>query len=161
MNTPDPDPRPGSTRRDFLASLALGGMTAAALSASLPGCALFMSSVDPDVMLSPTGNTVFVPKTSLPWENGGGPTLVVGLEGRPDDKLLLLRAPDGEIIALSTTCTHRGCDVRWNDERHLIVCPCHGSEYDLNGGNLKGPAKRPLHRYAVQTRADGLEVALG
>ena len=161
MSTPDPRTQAASTRRDFLATLALGGVTAAALSASLPGCALFMSSVDPDVMLSSTGNTVFVPKTMLPWEEGGDAALVVGLEGRPDDKLLLLRAADGEIMALSTTCTHRGCDVRWNDERSLIVCPCHGSEYDVHGGNLKGPAKRPLHRYTVNARDDGLEVALG
>jgi cytochrome b6-f complex iron-sulfur subunit len=155
-----PDPGAEATRREFLARLAAGGAAAAALAAS-PGCAIFMSSVDPDVTLPVSGDTLLVPTSALPWEHGGGNALVVGVEGRPDDKLLLLRAPDGELIALSTTCTHRGCDVRWNSERGLIVCPCHGSEYDVHGGNLVGPAKRPLHRYTVDKRAEGLAVTLG
>jgi Rieske Fe-S protein len=165
MDTPHPRPEPdrqaGATRRDLLARLAVGGVTAAALSASLPGCALFMSSVDPDVALPVSNGTLLVPKSALPWEHGAGAALVIGVEGRPDDKVLLVHSSDGEIIALSTTCTHRGCDVRWNSDRGLIVCPCHGSEYDRHGANLKGPATRPLHRYTVEARTDGLAIALG
>ena len=160
MDTPDVDPSAGATRRAFLARLAAGGAAAAALAAT-PGCAIFMSSVDADIVLPVTNDTLVVPPSVLPWEHGGGAALIIGVEGRPDDKVLLIHASDGEIIALSTTCTHKGCDVRWNDMRGLIVCPCHGSEYDRFGGNLKGPATRPLHRYPVQTSADGLVIALG
>jgi len=154
MDTRDRPP----TRRDLLAQLALG-LTASA-AASLPGCALFLSSVEPDIVVPVNGTTLLIPRAALPWEHGGGDALVVGLAGRPDDKLLVLRAQDGELIALTTTCTHRGCDVRWNDERDRIVCPCHGSEYDVHGGNLKGPAKRPLQRYALSVGPEGLLVTL-
>ena len=76
-------------------------------------------------------------------------------KGRPDDKLLLLRAADGELIALSTTCTHRGCDVRWNSERGLIVCPCHGSSCDpATGDVVNGPARSALAPVSV-TVSDG------
>ncbi|HEX5011831.1 MAG TPA: ubiquinol-cytochrome c reductase iron-sulfur subunit [Planctomycetota bacterium] len=160
METPTPDASAGASRRDFLARLAAGGAAAAALAAS-PGCALFMSSVDPDIVLPVTNDTLVVPGSVLPWEHGEGAALVIGVEGRPDDKVLLIHSSDGELIALSTTCTHKGCDVRWNDQRGLIVCPCHGSEYDRHGGNLKGPATRPLHRYDVQSGPDGLVIKLG
>jgi nitrite reductase/ring-hydroxylating ferredoxin subunit len=157
MDTPRSDA--GSTRRDLLGRLALGGAAAAAC-AGLSGCALFMSSVEPDVTLIVDGGTLLVPRSVLSWERGLGNAMVVGLSGRKD-KLLLLKTPEGEIVALSTTCTHRGCDVRWSNEAGHIVCPCHGSEYDLHGGNLKGPATRPLRRYEVTSRPEALSIAVG
>jgi Rieske Fe-S protein len=149
----------GATRRDLLARLALGGAAAAAC-AGLSGCALFMSSVEPDITLIVDNGTLIVPHSTLAWERGLGNAMVVGLAGRKD-KLLLLRTPEGEIVALSTTCTHRGCDVRWSREAGHIVCPCHGSEYDLHGGNLKGPATKPLRRYEVTARPEALSIAVG
>lgn len=147
----------GATRRDLLARLALGG--AAVACTGLSGCALFMSSVEPDVKLMAENDQLLVPRGVLVWERGLGNAMVIGISEHKD-KLLLIRAPDGEIIALSTTCTHRGCDVRWNTEAGHIVCPCHGSEYDLHGGNLVGPATRPLRRYAVRDQGSALLILL-
>lgn len=55
------------------------------------------------------------------------------------------RAPGGEWLVVSGTCTHAGCDVQaglgpydgWQ-------CFCHGSTYDLSGRVRQGPARRNL-----------------
>jgi len=72
--------------------------------------------------------------------------------------IFVRRLDDGSWLALSTRCMHRGCQVEPTDDR--LVCPCHGSEYDLNGGVLQGPTERALVRYRVTRRDDGLVVHL-
>lgn len=61
-------------------------------------------------------------------------------------------------IALSTRCMHRGCEVEPADDR--LVCPCHGSEYDLKGAVLQGPTQLPLERFVVHETGDGLVIDL-
>lgn len=53
----------------------------------------------------------------------------------------LLRDAAG-FFALSATCTHLGCTVRWDSDQ--FACPCHGSLYDATGQVRQGPASRPL-----------------
>ena len=45
----------------------------------------------------------------------------------------------------SSHCTHLGCAIHEFKEGKL-VCPCHGSEFSLNGEAMKGPAYKPLER---------------
>jgi len=157
MDRPDPH----ASRRDLLAEgLRLGALVALATGAgALPGCALFVKTAEPDVVLQPVDGAVHLPRAALPWERGERSWLIVAVAGT-EDKLLVLRTPDGEVDVLTTTCTHRGCDVGYEASRNLVVCPCHGSEYDVHGGNVLGPAKRPLRRYTVQSGPDGLVVRL-
>jgi Rieske Fe-S protein len=54
-------------------------------------------------------------------------------------------SPSG-LSALSTTCTHLGCGVAWNEGRKAFLCPCHGGVYGADGGVLAGPPPRPLAR---------------
>lgn len=67
----------------------------------------------------------------------------------PDDQLpIFLRRVNGtDFIALSTKCTHRGCQVETGGTQ--LTCPCHGSAFSLSGERLQGPAERPLARFAV------------
>ena len=58
-----------------------------------------------------------------------------------DLPVFVLRVPGAGARALSTRCTHRGCEVEPASDR--LVCPCHGSEYSLDGAVLRGPAPRP------------------
>ena len=37
-------------------------------------------------------------------------------------------------------CTHLGCNVPWDQTEGLFVCPCHSSQFDLQGGVLNPPA---------------------
>jgi Rieske Fe-S protein len=59
------------------------------------------------------------------------------------------------INVLSNHCAHLGCPVRWHADKGLIVCPCHGGEYDINGGYRAGPPPHGLFRFAYEIREDG------
>lgn len=63
--------------------------------------------------------------------------------------------------AVANACTHAGCT--FSDDADLeagvIICNCHGSEFDLRtGAVLRGPAERPVRTYAVRIRGEQLEV---
>jgi Rieske Fe-S protein len=56
---------------------------------------------------------------------------------------------DSSLVALEDRCTHLGCRQKWNPERNLFECPCHGSEFDLSGEVKRGPASRALAKFRV------------
>jgi cytochrome b6-f complex iron-sulfur subunit len=61
----------------------------------------------------------------------------------------------GQIYALSTTCTHLGCTPNWLESANKFKCPCHGSGFYITGINFEGPAPRPLERWGVSIGDDG------
>ena len=70
-------------------------------------------------------------------------------------------SPDG-YVAYSRLCTHAGCSVaQYEDEAHVLVCPCHQSTFDLLDGArpVEGPAGRPLPQLPLAIDAGGYLVA--
>jgi cytochrome b6-f complex iron-sulfur subunit len=61
----------------------------------------------------------------------------------------------GQIFALSTTCTHLGCTPNWLESAQKFKCPCHGSGFKITGVNFEGPAPRPLERWGISISEDG------
>jgi len=55
-----------------------------------------------------------------------------------------------QFLALSDICTHMGCEVGCDQPTNRFLCPCHGSEYDLTGKNVAGPAPRPLDKLKTE-----------
>ena len=53
----------------------------------------------------------------------------------------------GQIVALSDTCTHLGCSVQYFSGVKQYHCPCHGSEYNVLGVVIHGPAVANLDHY--------------
>lgn len=51
---------------------------------------------------------------------------------------------DGEIHAISATCTHLGCTVGFNAAEATWDCPCHGSRFTTDGTVIHGPAAKNL-----------------
>lgn len=49
----------------------------------------------------------------------------------------------GQTRVFSSHCTHLGCVINKSHNGQLL-CPCHGSTFDMTGKPLKGPAIRPL-----------------
>ena len=43
--------------------------------------------------------------------------------------------------------------------RHFVICPCHGSEFDVRSGEvLQGPAREPVETYETRIEGGSLEV---
>jgi Rieske Fe-S protein len=63
--------------------------------------------------------------------------------------VFLVRDGD-QVKALSATCTHLGCQVRWDTEGKKFRCPCHGGAYDAQGQVVDGPPPRPLDTIDVR-----------
>jgi cytochrome b6-f complex iron-sulfur subunit len=61
------------------------------------------------------------------------------------------------IFAISAVCTHLGCVVAQDDKG--LVCPCHGSRFDVNGKPLSGPAPKGLPWFEVSRLPNGKLVA--
>src|SRR5690554_6142365 len=52
--------------------------------------------------------------------------------------------------ALSATCTHLGCRVRWDETNAQYRCPCHGGVFDRAGNVVSGPPPAGLTRLNVR-----------
>jgi Rieske Fe-S protein len=61
-----------------------------------------------------------------------------------------------EYVAMSNTCTHLGCRVRWITDQDQFFCPCHNATFDKDGQVVAGPPPRPLDRYEVKVEDDQL-----
>jgi Rieske Fe-S protein len=71
---------------------------------------------------------------------------------RARETVFLVWDGDQAVHALSATCTHLGCQVRWDAATTKFRCPCHGGVFDLHGRVVEGPPPRPLDR--VEARID-------
>jgi cytochrome b6-f complex iron-sulfur subunit len=69
--------------------------------------------------------------------------------GYPKVKFWLSNTDEG-VKALYTVCTHLGCLYKWSDQEDKFICPCHGSQFELDGTYIQGPAPRSLDTFAVQ-----------
>ncbi|MFD7847611.1 ubiquinol-cytochrome c reductase iron-sulfur subunit [Nocardia sp. NPDC059764] len=63
----------------------------------------------------------------------------------------------GNYLAFSTVCPHLGCAVN-SVSGGVINCPCHGSQFGLDGSLVRGPATRGLAQREVNVR-DGQLIA--
>ncbi|WP_455540139.1 FAD-dependent oxidoreductase [Terrisporobacter sp.] len=57
------------------------------------------------------------------------------------------RDEEGHLYVVDITCTHLGCELRFNSAEKSWDCPCHGSRFDFKGNILNGPALNPLKCY--------------
>ena len=62
------------------------------------------------------------------------------------EKVAGYRDDDGALVAVSTRCSHLGCQVNWNAAERSWDCPCHGSRFAPDGHVLQGPAVHRLER---------------
>ena len=78
-----------------------------------------------------------------------------------DMYIMFIRDSDTTVRALDPTCTHKQCTVGYKPDLKLIVCPCHGSHYDLDGHVVKGPAKKDLTTYEASLADDKIIHTIG
>lgn len=138
----DPEPMP---RRDFL------GLFASWSALSALAFALVGALRLPKAAVLPSPSKKF--KVTLPE------SLAPGVAFRPPGRSVAVFKDADGVYAISTVCTHLGCIVK--TEPTLFRCPCHGSEYDLDGKVTRGPAPKALPWLAVSVTGDGVVVDEG
>jgi cytochrome b6-f complex iron-sulfur subunit len=119
-------------RREFLAVLGVTALGFAGLGTSVTAVRYLW----PEVLFEQ--ETRFA--VGRPEEIAQGTLLVL-----PEQKVFIVHGADG-FFALSATCTHLGCMTRYEKENDRIFCPCHGSQFGVDGTVTGGPAPRPLPR---------------
>ena|SRR5689334_20836111 len=82
------------------------------------------------------------------------PWLAAEVDGQP----VAIAQLAGQWFAVADACTHAGCP--FSEEADLedgvIICNCHGSEFDLMTGEVvRGPAERPVRTYPVRVSESG------
>lgn len=78
----------------------------------------------------------------------GGAVSAQDSSGKP---VIVSQPSKGKVVAFSAACTHRGCTVAPKGDQ--LVCPCHGSTYDMaTGENTGGPAPKPLAKIPVKVK---------
>lgn len=69
---------------------------------------------------------------------------------------------ENEVFALGDECTHEGCALsegELDENRDTVVCPCHGSAFDLRTGEpLRGPAVDPVPVFRARVQDGWIEV---
>ena len=69
---------------------------------------------------------------------------------------------DGEVFAIDDTCTHEGGPLsEGNVQGDQVICPWHGSRFDLCTGEVQGgPAVYPQPRYETRVRSGKVEIRI-
>ncbi|WP_030901338.1 Rieske (2Fe-2S) protein [Streptomyces sp. NRRL F-5126] len=76
-----------------------------------------------------------------------------------DRKVVVTQPKANEFKAFSAVCTHQGCTVASISDG-LIKCPCHGSEYSIADGSVKGgPAPSPLPPEQIKVSGGSISLA--
>lgn len=71
----------------------------------------------------------------------------------------VVKLDEKQVVAYSPQCTHLGCAYTYDDTKKEFACPCHASNFSLEGEVLGGPAPRALDRFRV--KIDGSRVLIG
>jgi Rieske Fe-S protein len=75
-----------------------------------------------------------------------------------DYDVFLKKNSDGSYLALAMICTHAGHSLVKTGK--AFYCSQHGSEFDINGKVIKGPAERNLVHLPITNNNGVLEIAL-
>jgi cytochrome b6-f complex iron-sulfur subunit len=79
----------------------------------------------------------------------------------PNGRFYLTRLADGGFLALYQRCTHLGCNVPWDQSTNTFICPCHNSQFTIDGTLLNPPAPRPLDIFPVEIKDGEVHVDTG
>ncbi|HUA09258.1 MAG TPA: ubiquinol-cytochrome c reductase iron-sulfur subunit [Candidatus Acidoferrales bacterium] len=61
-------------------------------------------------------------------------------------------------VILSPICPHLGCRPIWSDDANRFQCPCHGSQFSLDGEHLAGPAPRGMDPLPFKEQSGAAEI---
>ncbi len=127
MRKPGDAPREPARREFFFAGV---GALAVATAGFVAATFRFLL---PNVLYEPSRRFTIGRPEDFPQ---GPPTFL------PDHRIFVFNGGTEGFYAISSVCTHLGCNVKKGGPG--FTCPCHGSQYDENGRVVRGPAPASL-----------------
>lgn len=92
-----------------------------------------------DVAVKLVSGKLHIPDENAPVERGKA--VITEVDGY---KVGVYRDNEGKLHYVSTTCTHLGCELKWNSAELSWDCPCHGSRFTYDGDIIEGPATESI-----------------
>lgn len=86
--------------------------------------------------------------------NSGGWALII------QSQVLVANLGGNQFTALTSVCTHSGCDRNWSFSNNVFLCSCHNSRFSTDGSVINGPAARPLRSYPISRDGNTLTIQL-
>jgi len=75
---------------------------------------------------------------------------------RTGDPSIVIQAKAGKFVAFDAVCPHAGCTVGYDQAAAVIVCPCHGSQFNAATGAVEsGPAPTGLTPITIAEGGNG------
>ena len=75
---------------------------------------------------------------------------------RTGDPSIVIQAKAGKFVAFDAVCPHAGCTVGYDQAAAVIVCPCHGSQFNAATGAVEsGPAATGLTPITIAEGGNG------
>lgn len=123
---------------------ATGGVGGGATPTAVPPTATVGSNT------ATTGGSAIAQVSAVPANSAA--SFTIPANGDPG---VLVHLNSGQFVAFDATCTHAGCPVQYDSGSQLLICPCHGAEFDpaQAAALMQGPAGTPL--LAVPIHIDG------
>jgi Rieske Fe-S protein len=71
-------------------------------------------------------------------------------------KIIVIHTKDAGYQAFADQCTHNGKELNYSHKEGILACCGLGSEFDLGGNVVKGPAEDALLEYPLQREGEEL-----
>jgi Rieske Fe-S protein len=147
-------------RREFLGKASRAAMTAGVVGgyggfAAIAGKFLYPARTEEVMWQFVTEIDAIEVDEAIRYRGPSGETINITRRGRDGGS--------GDFIALSSTCPHLGCQVRWEGQNNRFFCPCHNGVFDPSGratGGPPGEAGQSLPRYDLKVENGILHIAV-
>ena len=109
--------------------------------------------------------TIELPFSKYPQLRNAGGSALHTAPGYSDpfchlDTIIVAQPSAGTYVAFSAGCPHQCCIVSFNATHTELVCPCHGSTFDMRGQVRSGPAPNGLQVLSACADDCGVYVTL-
>lgn len=91
-------------------------------------------------------------------EVGGAVKFTLLAEDGSEQKVIVVHSGPEEYKAFADRCTHNGKELNYMHEENKLACCGLGSEFDLEGAVIEGPAEDALVSYPLQKREEELVI---
>lgn len=141
-------------RRAFFAKSAAAAAATAAFPITAPRAAPALALIDyPTVRLANIVDLQIDVSVEIKYPDSDSPGVLLKLGQRVEGGV----GPDGDVVAFSTMCPHKGFSLAYRSDDRSLSCPGHYSRFDIEKGGLQifGHATQNLPQFRLMIERNG------